>query len=105
MAVYVDDVVDYTVIAKARRLRHTHWCHLTADTEAELHEFAVRLGLKRAWYQRKSPTDYRWHYDVTPTKRTRAVHLGAIEVDRQFMGRLMIQRRDSLDAQLGRGIK
>lgn len=94
MTVYVDEIRDWTLIAKARGLRHTHWCHLTADSEEELHQFAARLGLRRSWYQRKGPTDYRWHYDVTPPKRAQAVRLGAQEVDRRFVGQLMIRRRE-----------
>jgi hypothetical protein len=97
VAVYVDEIRDYTLISKVRGLRHTHWCHLTADTEEELHKFADALGLARSWYQRKGPTDYRWHYDVTPPKRAKAVRLGAIEVDRPFMGQLMIRRRAERD--------
>ncbi|MCX4605440.1 DUF4031 domain-containing protein [Streptomyces anulatus] len=97
MTVYVDEVRDWTLIARARGLRHTHWCHLTADTETELHAFAARLGLKRAWYQRKGPTDYRWHYDVTPNKRALAVRYGAQEVDRRFVGQLMIRRQEERD--------
>lgn len=97
MTVYVDEIRDWTLIAKARRLRHTHWCHLTADTEAELHEFAAWLGLKRSWFQKKSERDYRWHYDVTPPKRAQAVKLGAREVDRRFIGQLMIRRQEQRD--------
>ncbi|MFF7153120.1 DUF4031 domain-containing protein [Streptomyces sp. NPDC008139] len=96
MAVYVDETRDYTFIAKFRGLRHTHWCHLTADTESELHAFAGRLGLKRSWYQRKGPDDYRWHYDITPPKRARALRLGAREVDRHFVAALLQRRRDAL---------
>lgn len=95
MTVYVDEVRDWTIIARARGLRHTHWCHLTADTEAELHTFAARLGLKRAWFQKKSDRDYRWHYDIVPSKRAQAVRLGAREVDRRFVGQLMIRRREA----------
>lgn len=98
MAVYVDETRDWTLIARARGLRHTHWCHLTADTEEELHAFAARLGLRRSWYQKKSPTDYRWHYDITPPKRAQAVRMGAQEVDRRFVGELMIQRREVREA-------
>ncbi|MEU7240268.1 DUF4031 domain-containing protein [Streptomyces sparsogenes] len=93
MTVYVDEVRDYTLIAKARRLRHTHWCHLTADTEQELHEFAKRLGLRRSWFQKKSDRDYRWHYDITPPKRAQAVRLGAVEIDRRGVVALMDARR------------
>lgn len=93
MTVYVDEIRDWTIIAKARRLRHTHWCHLTADTEPELHEFAAKLGLRRAWFQKKSDRDYRWHYDVTPPKRAQAVRLGAVEIDRHQVVKLMDARR------------
>lgn len=48
MSVYIDETRDWTPIAKARGLRHTHWCHLTADTEEKLHVFAARLELKHS---------------------------------------------------------
>ena len=98
MAVYVDEIRDWTRVAKMRGLRHTHWCHLTADTEAELHAFAARLGLRRSWFQKKSDRDYRWHYDIVPSKRVQAVRLGAQEVDRRFIGQLMIRRQEERDA-------
>ena len=97
MAVYVDETRDWTLIARARGLRHTHWCHLTADTEAELHAFAAKLGLRRSWFQKKSDRDYRWHYDIVPSKRAQAVRLGAVEVDRRFVGQLMIRRQQERD--------
>lgn len=97
MAVYVDEIRDYTRVAKMRGLRHTHWCHLTADTEQELHAFATRLGLRRSWFQKKSETDYRWHYDIVPSKRAHALRLGAVEVDRRFIGQLMIRRQEERD--------
>lgn len=93
MAVYVDEVRDWTLIARARGLRHTHWCHLTADTETELHAFAARLGLRRSWFQKKNDRDYRWHYDIVPTKRAQAVRLGAQEIDRTQVVALMDARR------------
>lgn len=52
-------------------------CHLTADTEEELHAFAARLGLRRAWFQAKSTTP---HYDLTESKRELALKLGAVFV-------------------------
>lgn len=97
MTVYVDEIRDWTLIAKARGLRHSHWCHLTADTEEELHAFAARLGLRRSWFQKKSDRDYRWHYDIVPSKRAQAVRMGAQEVDRRFVGQLMIRRREECD--------
>ncbi len=69
MAVFVDD----SMIA----WRDKRWCHLTADTPDELHEFAEKLGLKRAWYQER-PQAWLCHYDVTASKREQAIKLGAV---------------------------
>jgi hypothetical protein len=69
------------------RLRDWGWrlgpsCHLAADTEPELHAFAARLGLKRAWFQESRG---RPHYDLTARRREAAVRLGAAEMtDREF---------------------
>lgn len=57
--------------------RYGDSCHLTADTEDELHAFAARLGMRRAWFQDRR--DYP-HYDLTASKRARAVAMGAKEV-------------------------
>jgi hypothetical protein len=49
--------------------------HLTTDgTLDELHAFAVRLGLRREWFQehRIAP-----HYDLTPRRHALALALGA----------------------------
>lgn len=54
-----------------------NWCHLTADTEEELHGFACALGLRFAWYQYPK-TNYP-HYDTV--KFSQAIHLGAILVN------------------------
>lgn len=71
MTVYVDEL---RVWANARVPFRQGSCHLTADAPNELHEFASRLGLKRAWFQnhRVAP-----HYDLTRGKRRRALALGA----------------------------
>lgn len=51
--------------------------HLQADTQDELHAFAARLGLKRAWFQAGSrPASA--HYDLTAGKRAQAIALGAV---------------------------
>jgi len=52
-------------------------CHLTADTEQELHAFARRLGMRRYWFQvSRSGVP---HYDLTERRRAKAVALGAKE--------------------------
>lgn len=71
MAVYVDN--------EQIRYRGRVWCHLVADTLAELHEFAARLGLKRQWFQEQASYP---HYDVTVSVRERALRLGAQDGDR-----------------------
>jgi hypothetical protein len=54
------------------------WCHMVSDTsEAELHDFAERIGMKRAWFQDRKRFP---HYDLTAKRRAVAVFLGAVEV-------------------------
>jgi hypothetical protein len=97
VTVYVDDAR----IPKGRSL----WSHLTADTEAELHEFALRIGLVRRWFQhcktkcgRTGEPCIHWHYDVVASKRHQAVRAGAVEIDLCEMGELMRRRREALRA-------
>lgn len=71
MTVYVDDAY---IPARVGRLA-ARWCHLTADTKDELHDFAQSIGLRRAWFQDKPGG--RWHYDVTEGLRAKAVIRGA----------------------------
>jgi hypothetical protein len=76
MGVYVDKLRDW-----GWRLGPSS--HLIADTLDELHAFAARLGLRRAWFQnaRSAP-----HYDLTAKRREVAVRLGAVELeDRSFI--------------------
>ena len=57
-------------------------CHLWTDgLPAELHSFAVRIGMKFAW--RQVSTSGLLHYDLTPLKRAAAVRAGAIEVTKE----------------------
>lgn len=67
MTIYIDDIA---IKAKGRV-----WYHLMSDTDDdEIHKFAARLGLKRAWYH----VD---HYDVAGEhKRNAAIQLGAVPV-------------------------
>lgn len=53
--------------------------HLQADTVAELHDFAARLGLKRSWFQSKPGRPDHDHYDLTRGKRQQALDLGAVD--------------------------
>lgn len=71
MAVYVD--------SEAIQWQGREWCHLVADSLAELHTFATKLGLKRHWFQEKS---YYPHYDITMPIRSKALGIGAIDANR-----------------------
>jgi hypothetical protein len=46
----------------------------------ELHKLARRIGLRKEWAHRRR--DGSVHYDLVPTKRQKAIELGAVEVKR-----------------------
>jgi hypothetical protein len=54
--------------------------HMQADTVEELHGMAGRLGLKRSWFQSRPGKPWHDHYDLTESKRTEAVGLGAVPI-------------------------
>jgi hypothetical protein len=75
MTILVDDLRDYET-----PLRYKTWCHMVSTVGAdELHAFAARLGLKRAWSQER-PRASAHHYDLVPSKRALALRLGAVAV-------------------------
>lgn len=87
MTVYIDDS---QIKAKVGRINGI-WSHLFADTQEELHDFAInKLGLKRSWFQDKSHG--LWHYDVTEPKRQLAIQCGAQQVTWRDTPRLMRER-------------
>lgn len=76
MAIYVDNPRKY-------KKRGKRWCHLFTDEAdlTELHYFAKRLLLKRAWFDNK-----RWpHYDITPEQQMIALKSGALHAGRLRM--------------------
>ena len=96
MTVYVDDA---RIAARVGRISG-RWSHLLADTDAELHALAARLGLRRAWAQR--PGAVHSHYDVTDAVRRRAIALGAVPIDRRQLIALITQRRQGRASGTGR---
>ena len=85
MAVYVDEAIWE---------RHgRRWCHLTADTTGELHDFAAMLGLLRQWFQSKPGRPWQDHYDLPEEVRAQAVACGAQPVTTRQMGGLQAERR------------
>ena len=89
MAVYVDsEYIEW---------RGKTWCHLVADSVAELHAFAKRLGLKRQWFQGGSSYP---HYDVTASMQQRALRMGALPADRRTIVECGRRMRAELHADL-----
>lgn len=83
MSVYVDELIIYTVSDKVPRcFRGKASCHMYADTIEELHQMALKIGMKLEWFQadRRLP-----HYDLVASRRARAVKMGAIEHTRNQM--------------------
>jgi len=74
MSVYVDN--------ERIPWRGREWCHLVADSLDELHAFAAKLGLRRAWFQERASYP---HYDVTVSVRNLALALGALNADRAML--------------------
>lgn len=66
--VYIDDF-----FAQYGRMK---MCHMIADSEEELHQFAAKIGLKREWFQDTNNS----HYDVSKSYRSKAILLGAVEI-------------------------
>lgn len=76
MPVYVDPVMNH---GRSATWRHTHSCHMWADTMAELMHMAAALGLKLEWLQGPEINGkYFPHFDLTENKRRLAVQYGAI---------------------------
>src|SRR5258708_836261 len=91
MPCYVDSLQTYSHGRGFWRGRPS--CHLIADTQDELHAFALSLGCRRSWFQNDSSIP---HYDLDELRRRRAVKLGALEIDRKELVRRIRQHRASL---------
>ena len=89
MTVFIDDMYRYA-IGEFRGMRMSH---MIADTEAELHAVAARIGMKREWYQGD-------HYDVPLTRRDQAITAGAVVVTYRQCG--MMRRRLVVEGRCGR---
>jgi hypothetical protein len=56
---------------------YTDGIHLISDNNLnELHEFAIKIGLKKEWFQ-----DHKFqHYDIWNSKLNKALENGAIKI-------------------------
>lgn len=99
MAVYVDNM--------RRPFGRMIMCHMIADSTAELHRMARRIGVARRWIQKEGT--YQEHYDLSLGARARAIEAGAIAVSCRELATICRARRaadppalaqDSLDEDL-----
>jgi hypothetical protein len=82
--VYVDPLRDYYDIMGTGT--PGLWCHMVTDGPLEeLHAFAGRMGLQRAWFQDHPRHP---HYDLPPRGRALALELGAQEISTAELARL-----------------
>jgi hypothetical protein len=67
-----------TVYVDSANIKFRHWrsCHMTADTEKELHTMAEAIGVKREWFQDK----FIPHYDISQAKKNMALAQGTLQV-------------------------
>lgn len=92
MTCYVDALLDHPA-SLCRGLPGRRWCHLVSDeSDEELHAFAARIGMRRSWAQ-LPPASSTPHYDLTPSRRARAVAAGAVEADRATFVAAIRRRR------------
>jgi hypothetical protein len=89
MTVYVDGLEAWGWKMRGRTVPSCHMFTDSRDLE-ELHAFAARLGMKRAWFQ---PHKVAPHYDLTRSRRDMAVSLGAVQVGRRDASRIWRERR------------
>lgn len=57
-------------------------CHMIADTPAELHAMATKIGMKTEWYQSPDKCSFP-HYDLSLSRRKLALASGSVEIDRR----------------------
>lgn len=78
MTVYVDDM--------RAPLGRMLMSHMVAETDAELHAMADRIGVARRHHQGD-------HYDICQAARARAIGAGARPVTRRQLGLMTLWRR------------
>lgn len=87
MTVYVDPLQP---TPKSKQWPYGSACHLYADSDEELHDFARRLGLLPAWFQDHHTLP---HYDLTAGKRRHAMKAGAKSATMRETVEVMRERR------------
>lgn len=89
MGVYVDSAF----ILFGSGTRQMKMSHMIADTAAELHEMADKVGLKRSWFQGNASTP---HYDVAKSVREKAIKAGTIPLELKDFGKKITEIRERI---------
>lgn len=90
MTVYVDDM--------RAPLGRMIMCHMLADSDAELHAMAARIGVARQHHQNAGT--HHSHYDICQVKRALAIAAGARDISRREVG-LLLRARQAPDDSAG----
>lgn len=85
MTVYVDDMFRRPM----GRLGRMKMSHMIADTGAELHIMADRIGVARRWFQGD-------HYDISLSRRALAIEAGAVPVTMRQLAAMAFLRKRGL---------
>lgn len=93
MTVYVDNMYLYAMGEFNRGGRVYKMSHMVAESTEELITFVLSIGLNPKWIQLAGT--YKEHFDITMTKRTLALSLGAVACSMSEMGYLIRQRRET----------
>lgn len=93
MTVYVDDMY----LTSMGQYRGMKMSHMVADTEQELFDMALKIGIQLKWYQQPPRVRYS-HFDISLSMRQKAVLLGAKEVTMKellVLSKKMMERKMS----------
>jgi hypothetical protein len=73
-----------------RNWKYNTVSHLVGDTDEELIKFAVSIGLRAEWFQKKQSIN---HFDLTPNMRRMAIANGAKQISVFELVNMIQERR------------
>lgn len=65
-------------------------CHMVADTTEELIDMAQKIGVQTKWIQEAGT--HQEHFDICLSKKQKALELGAKEITRRELGKILMNR-------------
>lgn len=93
MTVYVDELINYGWKLRGHIVSSCHMISDNIDLQ-ELHDMAKKIGMKREWFQDKPN---RPHYDLTASRRAKAVEFGVQEISQRELVLKLRERRVKID--------